>query len=108
MHNWGTFFRAGGHDHRATASAQGGRRGGTLRAGLDADPPNLDPHRSTAAVDRQIFQNLYDRLVDTDASMAIVPMLATSWSVSADGKTVRFAIRPGSSFMTGPRSAPTP
>ncbi len=85
----------------ATASAQGGRRGGTLRAGLDADPPNLDPHRSTAAVDRQIFQNLYDKLVDTDETMAIVPMLATSWSISADGKTVRFAMRQGVKFHDG-------
>ena len=85
----------------AVASAQGGRRGGVLRVGLDADPPNLDPHRSTAAVDRQVYQNLYDKLVDTDDSLAIVPMLAASWSVSADGRTVTFKLRQGVKFHDG-------
>ncbi len=85
----------------AAASAQGARRGGTLRAGLEADPPNLDPHRSTAAVDRQVFQSLYDKLVDTDENLAIVPMLATSWSVSPDGKTMTFKLRQGVKFQDG-------
>lgn len=83
------------------ASAQGGRRGGTLRAGLDSDPPNMDPHRSTAAVDRQVYQNLYDKLVDTDANLTIVPMLATSWTSSPDGKTVTFKLRQGVKFQDG-------
>jgi peptide/nickel transport system substrate-binding protein len=82
-------------------AAQGGRRGGTLRAGLDADPPNLDPHRSTAAVDRQVYQSLYDKLVDTDADLKIVPMLATSWSVSQDGRTYTLKLRQGVQFHDG-------
>jgi peptide/nickel transport system substrate-binding protein len=85
----------------SAASAQGGRRGGTLRAGLEADPPNMDPHRSTAAVDRQVFQNLYDKLVDTDENLAIVPMLALSWTISPDGKTVTFRLRQGVKFHDG-------
>src|SRR5690349_24155336 len=83
------------------ASAQGGRRGGTLRAGLDSDPPNMDPHRSTAAVDRQVFQNLYDKLVDTDENLKIVPMLATSWTISPDGKTYTFKLQQGVKFHDG-------
>jgi len=83
------------------ASAQGGGGRGTLRAGLDSDPPNLDPHRSTAAVDRQVFQNLYDKLVDTDANLAIIPMLATSWTISPDGKAVTFKLRQGVKFQDG-------
>ena len=85
----------------SAASAQGGRRGGTLRAGLDSDPPNMDPHRSTAAVDRQVFQSLYDKLVDTDQNLAIVPMLATSWTISPDGKTVTLTLRRGVKFHDG-------
>jgi len=85
----------------AAASAQGARRGGTLRAGLESDPPNLDPHRSTAAVDRQVFQSLYDKLVDTDENLVVVPMLATSWKVSPDGKTVTFKLRQGVKFQDG-------
>ncbi len=83
------------------ASAQGGRPGGTLRAGLDADPPTLDPHRSGSAVDRQVFQNLFDKLVDMDDSLAIVPMLATSWAISADGRTVTLRLRQGVTFHDG-------
>ena len=83
------------------ASGQGAHRGGTLRVGLDSDPPNMDPHRSTAAVDRQVFQNLYDKLLDTDANLTVIPMLATSWSISPDGKTYTFKLRQGVKFHDG-------
>ena len=85
----------------SAAAAQGVRRGGTLRAGLESDPPNMDPHRSTSAVDRQVFQSLYDKLVDTDQNLAIVPMLATSWTISPDGKTITFTLRRGVKFHDG-------
>ncbi len=85
------------------ASAQGGNRGGTLRAALDRDPPNMDAHRSNAAVDRQVFQSLYDKLVDTDETLALVPMLAASWSISRDGKTVTLKLRQGVKFQDGTR-----
>lgn len=85
----------------AGAQAQSIHRGGTLRVGLDADPPNLDPHRSTAAVDRQVFQSLFDKLVDTDETLRIVPVLATSWTVSADGRTVMLKLRQGVTFQDG-------
>ncbi len=83
------------------ASAQGGRRGGILRAALEGDPPTMDPHRSGALVERQVYQNLYDKLVDTDADLAIVPMLATSWTISPDGRSVTFKLRPGVTFHDG-------
>jgi peptide/nickel transport system substrate-binding protein len=85
----------------ATASAQGGKTGGTLRAALDRDPPNMDPHRSNAAVDRQVFQSLYDKLVDTDENLTLVPMLAMSWTISPDGKTVTLKLRQGVKFHDG-------
>ncbi len=103
MRRWGAllvaFVMAAGM--LAAASAQGARRGGTLRAALESDPPNLDPHRSTAAVDRQVFQSLYDKLVDMDENLAVVPMLATSWTVSRDGKTVTLKLRQGVKFQDG-------
>jgi peptide/nickel transport system substrate-binding protein len=83
------------------ASAQGGGQAGTLRVGLDSDPPNMDPHRSTAAVDRQVYQNLYDKLVDTDANLTIIPMLAASWTISPDGRAVTFKLRQGVKFHDG-------
>jgi len=91
----------GGPHLTPPAFAQAGRRGGTLRAGLDADPPNLDPHRSSAAVDRQVFQSLFDKLMDIDQNLKIVPMLATSWSVSADGRTFTMKLQRGVTFHDG-------
>src|SRR2546428_3584931 len=77
------------------------QRGGTLRVGLNADPPNLDPHQSTAAVDRQVFQNLYDKLVDINQNLEIVPMLATSWQIADGGRTYTFKLRQGVVFHDG-------
>src|SRR5207237_2397447 len=68
---------------------------------LDAGPPYLDPHRAGSAVYRQVFQKLFDKLVDLDGALAIVPMLATSWAVSADGRTVTLRIRQGVTFHDG-------
>jgi peptide/nickel transport system substrate-binding protein len=61
----------------------------------------MDPHRSAAAVDRQVFQNLYDKLVDTDENLKIVPMLAASWTVSPDGKTYTLNLQQGVKFHDG-------
>ncbi|HLA24388.1 MAG TPA: ABC transporter substrate-binding protein [bacterium] len=77
------------------------RRGGTLRVGLNADPPNMDPHQSTAAVDRQVFQNLYDKLVDINKDLEIVPMLATSWTIGEGGRVYTFRLRPNIVFHDG-------
>ena len=85
----------------AAASAQGGRRGGTLRAALDGDPPTMDPHRSGSLVDRHVYQSLYDKLVDTDQNLKVVPMLATSWTIGPDGKTVTFKLRQDVKFHDG-------
>ncbi len=85
----------------ATSVSAAPQRGGALRVGLNADPPNLDPHQSTAAVDRQVFQNLYDKLVDINQDLEIVPMLATSWQITDGGRTYTFKLRQGVVFHDG-------
>lgn len=72
-----------------------------LRIGLNADPPKLDPHQSTALVDRQVFQSLFDKLVDFDKDLKVVPGLAEKWSISEDGKTYTFNLRKGVKFHDG-------
>lgn len=103
MTRWGALLLAGMMTVGVSlvASAQGSRPGGTLTAALDTEPPTLDPHLSGSAVDRQVFQNLYDKLVDTNASLAVVPMLATSWTISPDAKTVTFKLQQGVTFQDG-------
>jgi peptide/nickel transport system substrate-binding protein len=85
----------------ATFAGPSARRGGILRVGLNADPPNMDPHQSTAAVDRQVFQNLFDKLVDLNQDLEIVPMLATSWTIADGGRTYTFRLRPNVVFHDG-------
>ncbi|WP_077328878.1 ABC transporter substrate-binding protein [Virgibacillus siamensis] len=73
----------------------------TLAIGLDDDPPQLDPHRSSAAVDRQVFQSLYNTLVDLNEDLEIVPELANKWQVSEDSKTYTFKLQKGVTFHDG-------
>ena len=53
----------------------------TLVIGLDDDPPQLDPHLSSAAVDRQVFQSLFNKLIDIDEKLEFVPELAKTWEI---------------------------
>lgn len=73
----------------------------TLVIGLDDDPPQLDPHLSSAAVDRQTYQSLYNKLLDIDENLNIIPELAKSWVASSDGKTYTFELEQGVLFHDG-------
>src|ERR1700761_4645048 len=71
----------------------------TIRIGLQDDIGSLDPARSVQLVDRIVFASLCNALVDISPDLKIVPMLATSWSTSADGKTLTFKLRQGVKFQ---------
>lgn len=73
----------------------------TLIAGLDDDPPQLDPHFSTAAVDRQAFHSIYDKLIDVDENLNFVPQLAAEWEISNGGKTYTFYLQENVTFHDG-------
>ncbi|WP_456276619.1 ABC transporter substrate-binding protein [Bacillus sp. AK128] len=73
----------------------------TLVIGLDDDPPQLDPHRSSAAVDRQTFQSIYNKLLDINENLEFIPELAKEWKISEDGKTYTFVLQEGVVFHDG-------
>lgn len=75
-----------------------GQWDGTLKIALHQDPPNLDPCFSTAAVDRQVFQGIFDTLVTLDEKGNIKPMLADSWDISPDGLVYIFHLHKGIVF----------
>ncbi len=75
-------------------------RGGTLRVELISEIVRLDPHASTAAVDRQVYQSLYDHFLDLDANGNIVPAICSSWS-QPDSTTYIFKLRDGVRFHDG-------
>ena len=73
----------------------------TLRVGLAEDPDVLDPARARTYVGRIVFASLCDKLYDIDEKLNLVPQLALSHTVSADGKTVTMKLRPGVKFHDG-------
>ncbi|NLG09629.1 MAG: ABC transporter substrate-binding protein [Deinococcales bacterium] len=75
--------------------------GGTLIVGLADDPPQLDPHLTTANASRTVLHNIFATLVEIDAQMQIVPGLAESWSVSDDGLRYSFTLTPDVVFHDG-------
>ncbi len=70
------------------------------------DIKTLDPSRTIDQVSLTVSYLLHDTLLDfaaADAKMptALVPGLASSWTVSEDGRTLRFEIREGARFSDG-------
>jgi peptide/nickel transport system substrate-binding protein len=72
-----------------------------IRIGLQDDIGSLDPARSVQFVDRVVFASLCNALVDITPDLKFTPMLATSWTTSADGKTLTFKLRQGVKFQDG-------
>ncbi|OJY70575.1 MAG: ABC transporter substrate-binding protein [Rhodospirillales bacterium 70-18] len=73
-----------------------------LQVAVDQSPAGLDPHLVTAFSSFQIVNGpIYEGLTAVDAGLAVVPSLAASWTVSADGKTYTFSLQPGVRFHDG-------
>ena len=69
-----------------------------------AELQTLDPAQAITVSDFRILSNMYDGLTRfRDASLEIEPGLATSWTVSPDGKTYTFKLRDGVLFHDGSR-----
>jgi peptide/nickel transport system substrate-binding protein len=74
---------------------------GTLRVGMQDDPDVLDPARGGTFAGRIVFASLCDKLIDLDASMNLVPQLATAWSWAPDGRALTLTLREGVTFQDG-------
>ncbi len=63
----------------------------------------MDPAEAFEISAGEIMGNSYDRLIRYDPAdpSKLVADLATSWSVSADGRTYTFNLRPGVKFASG-------
>jgi peptide/nickel transport system substrate-binding protein len=74
--------------------------GATLTIAQPADATTLDPGRSTQVLTVNYFVNLYDTLTRWDASLKLVPGLATSWK-NVNETTWEFTLRPAVKFHDG-------
>ncbi len=77
------------------------KKGGELRIAVNAQPPSLDPHVSTATVTRDTARPIFETLVTLNSQYQVQPMLAESFEQSEDGLTFTFHLRKGVKFHNG-------
>ena len=75
-------------------------RGGTLRVGLVTDLTTMDPHYSSALVDRQVYQSIFNPLVRLDKDLTLKPELAEKWEYP-NPTTLVMTLRKGVKFHDG-------
>jgi peptide/nickel transport system substrate-binding protein len=90
-------------DETSTKKSEGDKKvtGGELQVAYNAQPPTLDPLLSTAVATRDITRNVFESLVTFNQKFEVEPMLADSYKVSEDGKTITFELRKGIKFHNG-------
>ena len=78
-----------------------GKSGGKLTIGSLTEPPSLDPYHQGADARIRVTVLSYQGLFYEGASGEAVPLLAQSYTQSADGLTYTFKLRQGVKFHTG-------
>lgn len=79
----------------------------TLERGNGPEPSTLDPHRCPEVACANILRDLFEGLVAEDGAGRLVPGLAERWSVTDDGRTWTFHLRPDARWSNGePLDAP--
>ena len=66
-----------------------------------AEPQTLDPAILTGEPELRIVQALFEGLTTRNAKGEIIPGMAQSWTLSPDGKTYTFTLRPEAKWSNG-------
>jgi len=96
-----------GTDAGAPAAQIGGPSGTelaerqVLHIGNGAELQSLDPHRSEDVPSSNVHRDVYEGLVNEAPNGDLVPGAAASWTVSDDGKTYVFNLRPEARWSNG-------
>ena len=83
-----------------TAFAANIKDGGDLRAALTGEPDVLDPATSSIYTGAQVYEGIFSKLIDIDASGKFVPDLASTWT-QIDAKTWKFTLVGDATFHNG-------
>tara|TARA_B100001123_G_scaffold449921_1_gene617489 strand:+ start:188 stop:1819 length:1632 start_codon:yes stop_codon:yes gene_type:complete len=79
----------------------------TITIAVEGDPTRLDPHTHGLWLTYRVVYHIFEGLVQQDLSRddvhipPIIPALAESWDISADGKTYTFNLRRDVKFHDG-------
>ena len=74
-----------------------------LRRGLSGEPATLDPAEATDTFSYEVMDDLYEGLTSESPAGAVIPGVASSWTVSASGTQYTFELRPGAQWSNGKR-----
>src|SRR6056300_1743583 len=70
--------------------------------GLQLEPPHLDPTSAAAgAIDSVLYSNVFEGLTRFASDGSIIPGLAKSWNISADGTQYTFHLHGNVKFHDG-------
>ena len=79
--------------------------GGTLQAALTGEPDTIDPATSTIYTGAQVYDNIFNKLIDLDPSNNFYGQLATKWTASDDTTWV-FDLVDTATFHNGEKFGP--
>ena len=78
-----------------------GQQQPTLHRGLSSDPESIDPHKARSVQAAEVLRDIGEGLVAYSATGELVGAAAESWSISNDGLTYTFNIRPEARWSSG-------
>ena len=85
----------------SSVSAYAAKDGGTLAFLVQPEPPTLASYVSTSGPIGLVMPKVYEGLFDYDNDGKMIPILAESYDMSGDGKTVTFNLRKGVTWHDG-------
>lgn len=65
-----------------------------LKRGNGTEPKTIDPSIAEGVPENNLIMDLFEGLISEDADANLIPGIAESWEVSADGKEYTFKLRP--------------
>jgi oligopeptide transport system substrate-binding protein len=71
--------------------------------GAGAEPDSLDPQKARSVDAQGILRDLCEGLTSLNKDAGVAPGVASDWSVSPDGKTYTFHLRPTARWSNGDR-----
>ncbi len=74
-----------------------------LRRGNGSEPDSIDPQLARMEAAMTILRDCYEGLVAMAPDGSAIPGAAESWSVSGDGRSYTFRLRPGARWSNGDR-----
>ncbi|MCE9627200.1 MAG: ABC transporter substrate-binding protein [Candidatus Eisenbacteria bacterium] len=89
-------------DTLTMAMAEPGVHGGRFVVGATSSPKTFNPIMSNENSSTDVIQRMFVALTDIDyMTQADIPVLAKSWTISEDGRTVTYTMRRGACFSDG-------